>query len=85
MGVQRAKKAIHRKTEKQMLGKQMFAGPAETVGHRVSSFTPSPYSVQIISGDSSVPVIGPLSKFFRELAGGSKVFPESFRLLYSWK
>ena len=30
-------KAIYTEVEKQLFGKQMFAGPAETTGHRVDS------------------------------------------------
>ena len=56
--------------EKQMFGKQMFAGPAETMGHRMDSnlylgpaqFPPS-FSLHM-SDDSTILQTGPLPKFF---------------------
>ena len=53
-GISKGRKTIHIVTEKQMFGKQMFAGCAETKGHRVDSklchvfpTTPNPQSLQI--------------------------------------
>ena len=62
-------KSIHRKVEKQMFSKQMFAEQGQW-----DMVFPSK-SIAETSGDNSVP----LFKFFRQVAGGPEVFPESFR------
>ena len=65
--------------EKQMFGKQMFAGPAQMMGLRVDpdlQALPSfpqhtePMFFTDISGENSILGTGPLPKFFRQLTEG---------------
>lgn len=68
----------------------MFAGHAETVRQRGilkntllgSSLCTHPVHTIVIYGESSLPETGPLSTFFRQLGGRSKVLPESFGLWF---
>ena len=79
-----------------MFGKQEFAGPAETVGHRVGSglwalLSFPHYSLPLfsadISGNSSIPGTGHLSKFCKRLGEGHSFFssPLGLRCFLLWK
>ena len=68
-------KAIHMEVEKQLFGKQMFAGPVCLVNKQDTEWTlisknfPSTLSsdsLQIFSDESSIPVTGLPSKFFTQ-------------------
>lgn len=59
--------------ERQMFGKQRFAGPADTMGHRMGfdfyALLPhhiSPLFLADFSGDICIGRTGPLSKLFRQ-------------------
>ena len=74
--------AIDMRMRKQMFGRQMFAGSAETMGHRVDSdfwalpnFPNHTWPVIFANISSNRPILekGPLSKFFRQVRGKGKV------------
>lgn len=74
LGLQREGKQLTGRWEEQVFGKEMFAVPPEqTMGHRqdfdlqllpVPHSPPQPMLFAVPCGDSSLPGLGPLSKFF---------------------
>ena len=80
-GASRGRKASHMEMEKQMFGKQRFAGPADTTGHRMDSGLQALFPLHIspifladFSGDICTGGTGPLSKLFRQ-SGEDQVSP----------
>ena len=87
-------KAIYTEVEKQLFGKQMFAGPHRDNGTQrdfnKQTLPGSSLSIHLVHSmvhllhtvvtcdDSPFPGTGPLSTFFRKLGSLSKVLHESF-------
>ena len=69
-GTSKGRKAIYVEMDKQMFGKQMFAGPGRDSGTQ-SGLPHQTYSIFFadLSGDRSILEIGPSSKFIEAVRG----------------
>lgn len=77
-GVSKGKKAIHMELEKQKFNLKNVCYRNNRIQNRLWFLRVSPshlaYILADISGDSPIPVISPLSKFFRHLGEGQSFF-----------